>query len=86
MEQQVIEKWNEIIVSWLDFGLTRKRKQMLIPGHASKIRVEFGGWSSGRDIYLWWNEYGVDKCKKIVSTRWKENINKLSLKIETQPK
>lgn len=71
-----------ITVSWLTFGLTRKRKEMQLPDHAINIRAEFGGWYSDRDIYLWWNEFGNDKCKKIVSTKWKANLNNLSLQIK----
>lgn len=69
-------------VSWLSFGLTRKRKIMTLPANATNIRPEFGGWTSNRDIYVWWKENGIDKCKKIVSTRWKMNLDSLSFKIE----
>jgi hypothetical protein len=70
-----------ITVSWLSMGLKRVRKEISLPDHATHIRAEFGGWYSDRDIYLWWNDRGIDKCKKIVSTKQKCNLNSLGLKI-----
>lgn len=71
------------LVSWLSLALTRKRKTLELPDGATQIRIEFGGWYSDRDIYVWWkDQYGIDKCKKIVSTRWQDNMKHISFKVE----
>lgn len=70
-----------IIVKWKNLALTPQEKQLELPDHATQIHTEFGGWTSDRDIYLWGKEYGNDKCKKIVSTRWKSNLSQIKIEI-----
>lgn len=53
-----------IIVKWKNLALKPVEKQLILPNHASNIHTEFGGWFNDKDIYLWWKEYGIDKCKK----------------------
>lgn len=73
-----------IIVKWKNLALTPKEKQLELPDHAYNIHTEFGGWYSSRDIYLWWQEYGNDKCKKIVSTKWRGNLENVKIEIIKQ--
>lgn len=70
-----------IIVKWKTLGLVPKEKQIELPDHATNIHTEFGGWYSDRDIYVWWKEYNIDKCKKIVSTKWKSNLKQVNIQI-----
>ena len=44
-------------------NLIGKDKQIEIPNEAYRIHLEVGGWSSDEGVYLWWKEYGIDKCK-----------------------
>lgn len=64
--KQTTDKNKEIaiIVKWKNLALTPKEKSLELPSHAYNIHTEFGGWYSDRDIYLWWREFGNDKCKK----------------------
>lgn len=72
-----------IIVEWKTLGIAPKVKQLELPEHAYDIHTEFGGWFSDRDIYLWWKEFGNYKCKKIVSTRWRVNLQQVKINITT---
>jgi hypothetical protein len=73
------------VVKWKNLALNPIEKQLELPDHAYNIRAEFGGWTSDKDIYLWWCEYGTDKCKKIVSTKWRVNLEKVKIEITNTP-
>lgn len=70
-----------IIVKWKNLALNPIEKELKLPSHAYNIHTEFGGWFNDKDIYLWWKEYGIDKCKKIVSTKWKANLSIVKIEI-----
>jgi len=59
-----------IIVRWKNFAINPKTKELELPDNAYNIHLERGGWTTDRDIYLWWKEFDNDKCKKIITTRW----------------
>lgn len=67
-----------IKIQFMNLALTPKLVTMEIPDKCYQIHLEFGGWYSDRDIYLWYKDpYSVDKCKKIISTKWKCNLSKV---------
>lgn len=63
-----------ITVTWMNRALTPKEKSIELPDHATNIHTEWGGWYENDGIYLWWREYGNDKCKKLITTKWKSDV------------
>ena len=63
-----------IKVSWMSQGFKPEKKTIELPDHATNIRTEWGGWITTTGVYLWWKEYGIDKCKKLISTKTKKHI------------
>ena len=73
-----------ILVKWKNLALIPQEKAIELPDDSSDIHLEWGGWCSNRDVYLWWRDkFSVRKRKKIVTTQWYSNLNKVkdSLKI-----
>lgn len=73
----------KIIVKWKTLGFARKEKEVELPAHATHIHTEFGGWLNNNGIWLWWKEYGNDRCKKLVSTTNRYNLDKVKIQIIT---
>ena len=72
-----------ILIKWKSLALTPQEKVIELPNESSDIHLEWGGWYSDRDIYLWWkNRFSVLKCKKIATTKWYSNLNKVQKSIK----
>lgn len=65
--------------------ITGKQKHLEIPDHAYSIRKEWGGWFADNGVYLWWKEYGNDRCKKLVATKWKANLDIINISVNNRP-
>lgn len=75
-----------ITIKWRNLAINPKIKQTEIPDHATNIHLECGGWYSTNDVYLWWNEYGNDKCRKLVTSKWPHTaIKKVEKSLEIIP-